>query len=90
MRSMGLGLVSSLALAALCATAALSADAVTRIEAAPVPMESMQDFLQANPHCQQFTDQCSICAVVDGKAQCSTPQIACVKQTYRCTMPQSK
>ncbi|AVA21071.1 hypothetical protein NXC24_CH01408 [Rhizobium sp. NXC24] len=78
-------MISSLALAVLCATAAFSADTVTTIEATPVPMESMRDFLQANPDCQQFTDQCSICTVANGKAECSTPQIACVKKAYQCT-----
>ncbi|MFS8112897.1 hypothetical protein QD460_14345 [Rhizobium jaguaris] len=53
-------------------------------------IESMKDFMHANPDCQQFTDQCSICAVVDGKAQCSTPQIACVKKAYQCTIPPSQ
>ncbi|MDL2400904.1 hypothetical protein [Rhizobium mayense] len=90
MRSTALGLISLLAFASLSATAAFSADAATTNETAPAPMQSMQDFMQANPDCQQFTDQCSICAVVDGKAQCSTPQIACVKQAYQCTVPPGK
>ncbi|MBB3609048.1 hypothetical protein [Rhizobium sp. BK602] len=50
----------------------------------------MKEFMQTNPDCKEFTDQCSICTVADGKAECSTPQIACVKQAYQCTAPASK
>ncbi|WP_028747078.1 hypothetical protein [Rhizobium mesoamericanum] len=46
---------------------------------------SMADFMKSNPHCTEFSDQCSICAVVDGKAACSTPKIACIKKPYICT-----
>lgn len=48
-------------------------------------MQSMKDFLQANPDCRQFTDSCSYCVVTEGSAECSTPQIACVKKAYQCT-----
>jgi hypothetical protein len=75
----------SLLLAASGASPAFSADAVQATGAEQTQMESMKDFMHTNPDCQQFTDQCSICAVVDGKAQCSTPQIACVKKAYQCT-----
>lgn len=47
--------------------------------------ESMADFMKRNPDCMEFSDQCSICAVVDGKAACSTPKIACIKKPYVCT-----
>ncbi|WP_139115076.1 hypothetical protein [Rhizobium miluonense] len=50
-------------------------------------MQSMKDFLQANPDCTEFTDNCSYCRVTDGQADCSTPQIACVKKPYQCTAP---
>lgn len=48
-------------------------------------MQSMKDFLQANPDCHEFTDNCSYCVVTDGSAECSTPQIACIKKAYQCT-----
>ncbi|WP_431319987.1 hypothetical protein [Rhizobium sp. YTU87027] len=47
--------------------------------------QSMADFMNRNPDCMEFSDQCSICAVVDGKAACSTPSIACIKAPYVCT-----
>lgn len=53
-------------------------------------MQSMKDFLQANPDCREFTDSCSYCAVTDGVAQCSTPQIACIKKDYQCTKRSSQ
>ncbi|WP_088695283.1 MULTISPECIES: hypothetical protein [unclassified Rhizobium] len=49
------------------------------------PEQSMADFMNRNPDCTEFGDQCSICAVVDGKAACSTPKIACIKAPYVCT-----
>lgn len=55
-----------------------------------VAMQSMRDFLQANTDCQAFTDNCSYCVVTDGLAQCSTPQIACVKKEYQCTVRSGK
>lgn len=48
-------------------------------------MQSMSEFLQANPGCREFTDSCSYCTVADGAARCSTPQIACIKKAYQCT-----
>lgn len=66
-------------------SAVFSAD---RIEIPGVDQEqaaSMKDFLHANPDCLEFNDQCSFCSVSDGKAKCSTPQTACVKQPYQCT-----
>ncbi|ENN85898.1 hypothetical protein RHSP_82822 [Rhizobium freirei PRF 81] len=53
-------------------------------------MQSMKDFLQANPDCREFTDSCSYCRVTDGSAICSTPQIACVKKPYQCTARSGK
>ncbi|CCM76561.1 hypothetical protein [Rhizobium mesoamericanum] len=51
----------------------------------PAAGVSMADFMKSNPDCTEFSDQCSICAVVDGKAACSTPKIACIKKPYICT-----
>ncbi len=53
-------------------------------------MQSMRDFLQANPDCREFNDNCSYCVVRDGRADCSTPQIACVKKAYQCTARSGK
>ncbi|RAX38996.1 hypothetical protein [Rhizobium tropici] len=53
-------------------------------------MQSMKDFLQANPDCREFNDSCSYCIVTDGRADCSTPQIACVKKAYQCTARSGK
>jgi hypothetical protein len=47
--------------------------------------QSMADFMKSNPDCREFNDQCSICAVTEGKAECSTPEIACIKKPYVCT-----
>ncbi|MGO4622254.1 hypothetical protein AB4Z34_33250 [Ensifer sp. 2YAB10] len=46
---------------------------------------SLKDFMKANPDCLEFTDQCSHCAVVNGIAECSTAEIACIKQQNQCT-----
>ncbi|MGE6786318.1 hypothetical protein ACQKGL_27735 [Ensifer adhaerens] len=46
---------------------------------------SIEVFLKANPDCLEFTDQCSHCAVVNGVAECSTAEIACVKREKQCT-----
>lgn len=48
-------------------------------------VQSMADFIKSNPDCMEFSDQCSICALVDGKPACSTPKIACIKKAYVCT-----
>lgn len=69
---------------------ALSADAPQPTTQEQTQVESMKEFIQANPDCKEFTDQCSICTLTDGKAECSTPQIACVKQAYQCSAPASK
>lgn len=53
-------------------------------------MQSMKDFLQANADCREFNDSCSYCVVTDGQANCSTPQIACVKKAYQCTARSGK
>ncbi|MGT2443453.1 hypothetical protein ACU4I5_12880 [Ensifer adhaerens] len=58
-------------------------------DAVPEPQQtenaSLQDFIRANPDCLEFTDQCSYCAVVQGVAECSTAEIACVKRDNQCT-----
>jgi hypothetical protein len=73
----------------LAASSAFAADAppATQDQSTrdPAAMESMADFLKTNPDCTEFTDQCSVCKVTDGKAECSTPQIACVKKAYECS-----
>lgn len=59
-----------------------------RVETESVNQEkaaSIEAFLRANPKCFEFNDQCSFCLASEGRAECSTPQIACIKQPYRCT-----
>jgi len=51
--------------------------------------QSMVDFIKTHPDCVEFNDQCSICAIVAGKLNCSTPSIACIKKEYVCTRPTS-
>ena len=48
-------------------------------------VESLKDFILANPDCLEVTDQCSVCLIVDGEADCSVPKIACIKKPYQCT-----
>ncbi|MFQ6185607.1 hypothetical protein ACLMJV_27190 [Sinorhizobium meliloti] len=47
---------------------------------------AMKNFVDANPDCVEFDDQCSVCSLIDGVAECSSPKIACVKGEYRFTM----
>lgn len=84
------GLILPFLLAIAGVSPAFSADTPQPPTEDQAQMESMKEFMQANPDCKEFTDQCSICTVTDGKAGCSTPQIACVKQAYQCTAPASK
>lgn len=46
----------------------------------------MKNFVDANPDCLEFNDQCSVCSLTGGVAECSSPKIACVKGEYRYTM----
>jgi hypothetical protein len=48
------------------------------------PDNSILNFIKANPACTQITDECIICAVVSGKAMCSTPGISCIRKDVRC------
>ncbi|OCO98911.1 MULTISPECIES: hypothetical protein [unclassified Ensifer] len=58
-------------------------------DAVPEPRQtanaSLENFMKANPDCLEFTDQCSHCAVVNGVAECSTAEIACIKRENQCT-----
>jgi hypothetical protein len=69
----------------LAATAVLLLIANSAMADEQAAAESMADFMKGNPQCIEFSDQCSICAVVHGKAACSTPKIACIKKPYVCT-----
>jgi len=69
----------------LAATAVLLLIANSAMADEQAAAESMADFMKSNPQCMEFSDQCSICAVDDGKAACSTPKIACIKKPYVCT-----
>jgi len=77
-------------LAAVNVSPVFAADAAKPKGGAPEQTESMKDFIKANPDCLEMNDQCSFCSVVDGEAECSTPQIACVKRKYQCTMRSSR
>ncbi|MCK3780847.1 hypothetical protein MZK49_29695 [Ensifer sesbaniae] len=88
MRQSSIRVALCLALAIAGMTAAHAAD--TPVEnAAPEPRQtensSLQAFIKANPDCLEFTDQCSHCAVVNGVAECSTAEIACIKRENQCT-----
>ena len=48
-------------------------------------LQSMQAFLRETPGCIEFTDQCSICRLVEGQAMCSIPSTTCIKKDYVCT-----
>ncbi|WP_043619283.1 hypothetical protein [Ensifer sp. ZNC0028] len=89
MRGVICRLVLCLALGVVWAPVARSADAIegkTAADAgASVAQDSIEAFLRANPDCLEFTDQCSHCAVVNGVAECSTAEIACISQENRCT-----
>ncbi|WP_331374714.1 hypothetical protein [Sinorhizobium chiapasense] len=80
----------SFVLAVAGATAALPAEVGGTPGAAQTQGDSMKEFMAANPDCLEFNDRCSFCAVVAGVAECSTPQIACVKQKTECTRRASK
>ncbi|THK37272.1 hypothetical protein EHS39_15740 [Ensifer sp. MPMI2T] len=78
-------LAFSFAFALAGTAAALSAELGATAGAAQTQDDSLKEFIVANPDCLEFNDQCSFCTVVNGVAECSTPQIACVKQKNRCT-----
>ncbi|MBZ7925776.1 hypothetical protein LAC81_34310 [Ensifer adhaerens] len=59
-------------------------------EPRPTEDASLQDFIKANPDCLEFTDQCSHCVVLNGVAECSTAEIACIKQSNQCTKRMAK
>jgi hypothetical protein len=68
------------------AAAILAAFAPDAMAETPVSADqSMADFIKSNPDCLEFTDECSICAMVAGKPACSTPRIACIRKAYICT-----
>jgi hypothetical protein len=57
--------------------------------AQPVPPDNaILGFVKANPDCSEITDECIVCAVVSGKAMCSTAGIACVRKDLRCVTKQ--
>ena len=46
--------------------------------------QSLADSIRQDPACRQYNDGCSICLIVDGHAQCSTPTIACTVTGWVC------
>lgn len=87
MRQCSFRVALCLALAIAGIVTARAAD--TPVAAVPEPRQtenaSLKDFIKANPDCLEFTDQCSHCAVVNGIAECSTAEIACIKRENQCT-----
>ncbi|PRH87847.1 hypothetical protein C5L14_08010 [Labrys okinawensis] len=49
------------------------------------PDQRVLSFTAGHPDCTEITDECIICAVVNGKPMCSTPGIACLRKDLRCT-----
>lgn len=88
MRQSSIRVALCLALAIAGLATAHAADAPIA-DSAPEPRQtenaSLKDFIKANPDCLEFTDQCSHCAVVNGVAECSTAEIACIKRDNQCT-----
>ncbi|NRQ15127.1 hypothetical protein [Ensifer sesbaniae] len=88
MRQSSIRVALCLALAIAAMTAAHAAD-TPGADAPAQPQQaqdsSLQAFIRANPDCLEFTDQCSHCAVVNGIAECSTAEIACIKRENQCT-----
>lgn len=85
MRNAALKFALSLALTIAGATAALSTDVSAVPGAGQTQGYGIRDFILANPDCLEFNDYCSFCSVVDGVAECSIAQIACMKQKNVCT-----
>ncbi|RAS07212.1 hypothetical protein DEU52_11966 [Ensifer adhaerens] len=87
MRQSSIRVALCLALAIAGMTAAQAAD-TPAADAVPEPQQtenaSLQDFIKANPDCLEFTDQCSHCVIVNGIAECSTAEIACIKRGNQC------
>jgi hypothetical protein len=45
------------------------------------------EFARTNPDCISFTDFCQTCSrTSDQKIECSTPGIACTRQSWTCTL----
>ena len=48
---------------------------------------TMEEFVRDNPSCLDFTDECSVCTITDGKIVCSAPRIQCQVKQLTCTRP---
>lgn len=46
--------------------------------------QSLAEHIRDDPACRQYNDGCSICLIKDGKAECSTPTIACTITGWVC------
>jgi hypothetical protein len=51
---------------------------------------TLAEKIRENPTYQQFNDGCSICAISQGLASCSSPSIACVETEWYCVFDPSK
>ena len=49
--------------------------------ATPVPIQA---YGRQNPACLEWTDGCVLCVSSEGRAQCSTPGIACLPAGLTC------
>lgn len=55
--------------------------------AAPAPDAVSIQAYGRNGRCLAWTDGCVTCRAAEGKANCSTPGIACTPGTIACTQP---
>jgi hypothetical protein len=76
-------LLGALAIIAACQTQAF-ADAFRTPPLKTGPAVSVQGYAKQNPGCREWTNGCILCVIDDGRAQCSTPGIACVPAGITC------
>ena len=61
-----------------------SADAFTAPSVTAGASPSVQAYGRRNPACAEWTDGCVVCTSASGRAQCSTPGIACTPAGLTC------
>lgn len=83
MRLPGAGLFWTAAVAASVASPAHADAFRTQPLKAGSPV-SVQGYGQQNPACREWTNGCVLCLSEGGRAQCSTPGIACVPAGITC------
>ncbi|KLK94436.1 hypothetical protein AA309_04210 [Microvirga vignae] len=70
----------------LAVVVALVTVAFAVVAGASVPLQAGGQTIQ-EPTCPEWTDGCIVCARTPQGLACSTPGIACVRQTPRCLKP---